>query len=127
MVIPPAVEAEIGSAAVGLTVEPVRVPDVVAAKRPRIGSGEAEVIALGMENREALVVLDDRPARRIARHLGLRVIGTLGVLLLAKRRGTLAKIAPVVEALSGVGFRMDAKLRRRILRLAGELPPSAKP
>src|SRR5438067_8821783 len=45
--------------------------------RPSLGPGESEAIAMALEVNAAWVVLDDRPARRLAQALGLTVIGTL--------------------------------------------------
>ncbi len=49
-----------------------------------LGQGEAEVIALGLENPDSLLIFDDSLARRIADLYGLRYTGTLGVLVKAK-------------------------------------------
>ena len=62
------------------------------------------------------------PARRLARALGLPVIGTLGILLAAKRRGFLPAVQPCVDALIQNGFRIAADLYKRVLADAGETP-----
>jgi hypothetical protein len=59
-----------------------------------IGPGENEVISLGLELSALRLIVDERPARRLAASLGLAVIGTIGLLLAAKDRGLLAKIRP---------------------------------
>lgn len=87
-----------------------------------LGSGEVQVLALGLEVPGAIVVLDDKPARRIARMLGLPHTGTLGLLLDAKHAGLVAAVAPLLERLEGLGFRIDAATRRNVLERAGELP-----
>jgi hypothetical protein len=46
-----------------------------------LGAGESESISLALELGAAWLVLDDRPARRLAQGLGLSVIGTLGLFL----------------------------------------------
>ena len=51
-----------------------------------LGSGESAVIALA-RLLAATAVLDDFEARACARSLGVRVIGTLGVVLRARREG----------------------------------------
>jgi len=66
--------------------------------------------------------LDDKKARRIARQIGLQVIGTVGVLLRAKREGVIAAIQPILAALQEAGFRMSDGLYAETLRLAGEDP-----
>ena len=52
-----------------------------------IGPGEREVISLGLELGAALLLLDEQPARRLATSLGMRVIGTVGLLMAGKERG----------------------------------------
>jgi len=85
-----------------------------------LGAGEREVLALGTETPDSLVIPDDGLARQYARMLNLRLTGTLGVLLKAKEMGLLPAIAPVLERLQHLGFRMDPETRQAVLRLAGE-------
>ncbi|HKX31232.1 MAG TPA: DUF3368 domain-containing protein [Blastocatellia bacterium] len=47
--------------------------------------GETEVLALARTLQDPLVLLDDETARTEARHLGLRIRGTLGILVQAYR------------------------------------------
>lgn len=61
-----------------------------------MGDGEMEVLALGLETPDALLILDDRRARRHALALGLKFSGTLGIMLLAKERGVLEAVKPVM-------------------------------
>ncbi len=51
--------------------------------------GEADALALGHELGADLMLLDDREARAGARQLGLPLVGTLGILKLAYKRGLL--------------------------------------
>ena len=85
-----------------------------------LGAGEREVLALGTEKPESLVMLDDGLVRRYARMLNLKLTGTLGVLLKAKETGLLPSVALVLERLEALRFRMDAETRQAVLRLAGE-------
>jgi len=55
----------------------------------RLHRGELEVMVLAQELGADLVVMDDLLARRKAQRLGLRVVGTVGVLLLAHQQGAL--------------------------------------
>jgi predicted nucleic acid-binding protein len=82
--------------------------------------GEAEVIALAQELTASLVIIDERLARRHARRLGLPLTGTLGVLLRAKERGLIPRVAPFIHGLRAGGVRLSAGLVRRALQLAGE-------
>lgn len=77
-----------------------------------LGPGEAEVLALALETKDAIAVLDDALARQAA--------GTLGLLLAAKRHGLVPAISPLLEQLDALGFRLAAHTRAAVLKLAGE-------
>lgn len=94
-------------------------PRILAAS---LGDGESEAINLAMEINADRVILDDRAARRLAQRLGVPIIGTLGVLLAAKRRGILPSIRPHLDALIHDGFRIAPALYERVLADAGEWP-----
>jgi uncharacterized protein len=85
-----------------------------------LGPGETEVLMLGLEMREAVVVLDDALARQMAVLLKLRLTGTLGLLLDAKRQGLISVIEPLLDQLDALRFRLSADTRAAVLRLAGE-------
>jgi predicted nucleic acid-binding protein len=75
---------------------------------------------LALEIGAQWVILDDRPERRVAQSLGLPVIGTLGVLLAAKRRGLLDALRPELDGLIKFGFFIAPDLYEQILGDAGE-------
>ncbi len=84
VIIPSAVAKEFGGSFEWLVVEvPTNVP-LVTSLRLQIHLGEAQTIALAHE-RASRVLLDDRQARSAARRLGLSIVGTVGILVLAKR------------------------------------------
>lgn len=85
-----------------------------------LGAGESEAISLALEARARLLIVDDRPARRLAQALGLPIIGTLGVLLAAKQRNLLPAVQPSLAALLQFDFRIAPVLYDQILRDAGE-------
>jgi hypothetical protein len=85
-----------------------------------LGVGEAQVLALALESPGSVVVLDDLLARRMAEVLGLRMTGTLGILLEAKRRGLVPSVGPLIRRLTELGFRVSACTERAVLALAGE-------
>ena len=85
-----------------------------------LGSGEKEVLALGLEAPDHLLVLDDRAARRYAIAVGLEVTGTVGILLLAKERRLLDAVRPAMDRLQRLRFRLSAATYRRVIYLAGE-------
>jgi len=85
-----------------------------------LGAGEIAAMALALENRDRIVLLDDMLARRTAQVAGLQVWGTLKVLLEAKSQGLADKIERYVTNLSKSGMWVSAEVRQRILHLAGE-------
>jgi predicted nucleic acid-binding protein len=85
-----------------------------------LGAGEIAAMALALENRDRIVLLDDLLARRTAQAAGLQVWGTLKVLLEAKSKGLVDKIKPYVNNLSGSGLWVSDEVKQRILVLAGE-------
>ena len=84
-----------------------------------LGAGETSAIAVAQQ-RKAGVILDDQAGRRIAGQLGLEVIGTAGILILAKRKGLIDQVAPHLDALTDSGYFLGSHLKMRILQLAGE-------
>lgn len=52
--------------------------------RCRLGAGESGVLSFALAHTGFYVVVDDRAARRCARHLDIPLLGTGGVLVLAK-------------------------------------------
>lgn len=86
-----------------------------------LDAGEAESIALALEVGAGLLLMDERLGRETARHLGLRYVGLIGVLIEAKRRGLIDRIGPVLTGLRvQAGFRISDELYERVLRDVGE-------
>ena len=83
--------------------------------------GEAEAIALAEEIGAERLLMDERDGRAVAISLGLSVIGTLGILAEAKRRGLIPEIAPLLRRLREENrFRLSESLVRDVLSEAGE-------
>lgn len=86
-----------------------------------VGGGEAEVIALAYEVNADLVIIDENIGRRIAKMFGLKVTGTIGTIIEAKKRGLLNNVQEKLDALINVGFWIGEDLYEEALRLSGEL------
>jgi predicted nucleic acid-binding protein len=88
--------------------------------RAELGPGEAEAITLAAE-RKGLLVVDERQARRIAEMAyGLRVRGTVGTLVLAKRRGLAAAVRPILEKMRQGGYYLSDSLIEAACESMGE-------
>lgn len=85
-----------------------------------LGPGESEVLALAALSAGSCAVIDDRMARACAAAHGVPCIGTLGLVLAAKRRGEIAAVRPALEALTRAGFYVSAPILDAIARDAGE-------
>jgi hypothetical protein len=66
------------------------------------------------------LILDERPARRIAQALGLPLIGVLGILLASKQKGFIPAVRPTLDALVKNRFRLTPDLYEWLLAEAGE-------
>lgn len=87
-----------------------------------LGPGESSCIALALDQkgRQPLLIIDDRQAKNVAESLGLECIGSLGVLLIAKRQGVIAEVSSVLAKIQTTDFRVSAQVLKTVRRLAGE-------
>jgi uncharacterized protein len=87
-----------------------------------LDSGETESIVLALESGAEVLLIDERLARQTARHLGVRYVGLIGILLEAKRKGLIPRIEPLLKALrTEAGFRISDELYVRVLQDEGEV------
>lgn len=82
--------------------------------------GEAEALVLADALNADWVLLDESKARRIAEALDLSCIGTVGLLLLAKRRGYVTAVRPLLDELRTKHFHLSDKVYQSVLYHAGE-------
>jgi uncharacterized protein len=103
-----------------LKVHPVTTTDANIA--PELDAGEREAIALAMETGIERILLDEREARQVAQQLGLQVMGTLGILLLAKSNQTIPQVRPLMDAMIDIAqYWVNDSLYQQVLQRAGEL------
>jgi predicted nucleic acid-binding protein len=86
-----------------------------------LGLGETEAIILCMERNAKLIILDDKSARSCALRLNLPVIGTMGVLLAAKRDGLISAVKPLLEKMQLISAWLKPQLVHKTIVLAGEV------
>jgi uncharacterized protein len=86
-----------------------------------LDQGESHAIVLALEQQADELLIDERRGRREATKLGIPVIGILGVLLIAKQRGLIPQVRPILNALvEQAGFRISSPLYSQVLSQAGE-------
>ena len=86
-----------------------------------LDTGEASVIQLARETKADYVLIDERKARKIARDIfGLRVIGTVRILVEAKRKGALDCVRDALSRLKEAGYWIHDDIVRHALKEAGE-------
>jgi hypothetical protein len=78
-----------------------------------LGRGEAESIALASEIR---LVLDDLKARKVAENLGLKITGTIGILLKAERLALIDGAYDKSKELRDKGFYISGQLLDKLSR-----------
>jgi predicted nucleic acid-binding protein len=69
-----------------------------------LGDGESAVLSLTESLRDAFAVLDDQAARHCAQAMGLKSIGTLGLILLAKRKGLITSARKALNDVIDAGL-----------------------
>ncbi len=87
----------------------------------QVDEGEASVLALAMETEDVLLLLDDLKARKLAKQLGFKITGTLGVIHKAKELNIIKKVKPILDKLETTNFRIADHIIQEILRLNNEL------
>jgi predicted nucleic acid-binding protein len=95
-------------------------PQLVKSLSILVDAGEAEAIALAQTIPGCIILLDDSRARRIAERLSIKQIGTVGLLLRAKRLGLIEKIRLHIDALIQNGIYIRQELIDALLNDAGE-------
>lgn len=86
----------------------------------KMDKGEAEAIALFQTIKADAVLLDDLKGRKEAELMGLPVVGTIGILVAAKRKGIIPELTPVINILKKHRYYLSDEVLEKALTLAGE-------
>jgi predicted nucleic acid-binding protein len=96
----------------------VEIPETI--RSWQLDPGECQVLSLALQQHGCGVVIDDRAARRCAGSFSIPMIGTIGLVALARQRGTLKAAAPVYKALRDAGLFVSPALLEAVLAQLGE-------
>nr|VFJ62837.1 MAG: protein of unknown function (DUF3368) [Candidatus Kentron sp. DK] len=79
-----------------------------------LGAGETSVLSFALANPQYSAILDDRAARRCARTLEVPILGTAGILVLAKRRGLIDSVEAGLHRLQTAGLWLSGDLIEKL-------------
>ena len=86
----------------------------------QVDSGEASAMALALEIENSLLIMDDYKARRLAQTLNIGYTGTIGIIILAKQKGIINSIKPILAKIKETNFHISADLELQALIQAKE-------
>ncbi len=86
-----------------------------------LDAGEASVITLALEQNWREVAIDEATGRSVARICGLRLTGSLGLLIRAKREGYAIILADAVNKIRAAGIWISKEVEESALKAAGEI------
>lgn len=85
-----------------------------------LDDGEAEAIILATEIEADLIIIDEKLGRFHAKHADLKITGTIGVLMKAKKEGYLKEIKPLLDELTEKNVWINENLKQDILKRVNE-------
>lgn len=81
----------------------------------KLDKGEASSIALALEINNSTLIIDEVKGRKVAQSLKIDIIGTVGILILANKKGIIKDFIGTILKLVNSGFRLSDKLLNIIL------------
>ena len=87
---------------------------------PTLDQGEAEVIALALEQQARLLLIDELTGRKVAESLQLPVLGSVGILIRAKQLGLIRSVKPYIENMMQRGVRYSHRFVISVLHAIRE-------
>jgi len=85
-----------------------------------LGQGESEAIVLYKEKNADFLLCDDKKAKKFAQNFGINVIGSLGILIKAKKENLIPEISSLIESLKSSRIFIDDEIYKLVLEMAGE-------
>ena len=87
----------------------------------QVDKGEASAIALAIEITPCILIVDDYKARKVATKLGIKITGTIGIIVKAKLNGIFPSIKPYINKIKETNFRLSDELVQLAYLEAGEM------
>jgi len=85
-----------------------------------IGKGETEVLSYTYQNHEFIAGIDDKAARKCAKAISVKVIGTIGIILRLKQQKRIESVKYYLKELNKQGFRLSPDIYKHALYIANE-------
>jgi len=85
-----------------------------------LDKGEASSIALALEMPNAILIMDEIKGRKIAKSLNIEIIGTIGIILLAKEKDLISDVLETITILKDKGFRLSDNLIEKLIEKYGK-------
>jgi len=106
-------------------------PDFISIENPKdnnyekilktiLDSGEASAIALALEKNDCLLIIDDLKARKEANKLKLDFTGTIGILIVAKKKKIIPAIKEILIEIEQTNFRISDHLKKEAIKICNE-------
>ncbi|HEX5153230.1 MAG TPA: DUF3368 domain-containing protein [Parafilimonas sp.] len=119
--ITPEVADEFGEALPSwINIQPATKFNIKSLEKYRLGKGEITSLALALDLKDSIVILDDEKAKKIARQLQLTVTGSLGVIVKAKQENLVPSVKDILSRVKATNFYMPSYIEETILKLANE-------
>lgn len=85
----------------------------------RLDRGESSSIALALEMKNSILIIDELKGRKIAKSFDLVIIGTIGILLIAHKKGIVNDVLTIILKLVNNGFRLSDKMLAKLIEIYG--------
>lgn len=108
------------------------IPDFIKIENPKLSSvqliqhlhldeGEKSAIALALENKNSLLIIDEIKGRKFAKELGISITGSIGIIIEAKKLGLINSVLPILSKIKQSNFRISEQLILDALKQANEI------
>lgn len=104
-----------------LSIRTVEATDLYRDLLTELDMGEAESIALAIELQADYLLIDEKKGRKIALEKNLQIIGTLGIIIEAKKLGHVDNIQQKMDDLRNIGFWISEQLYQHVLEIEKRL------